>query len=197
MLTPAKQEKGQRGVSHRFPSPVARCVFTVDVVVRLVVAVSRLRVRGSLGIFHGQGMVQAVFQSLVLGVVGRRRLRLLAVTRHETRSNAAQSKQSVSARFSTASDTTSQPVVERSIATAVILLIPRRQPREVHLRVRVHLVILRFRRVFSPASAKQQQQGREQQENCSAHYQRDQSRHRQSTGLCDVRRPNCEGERRN
>lgn len=79
------------------PRAGAFAMFTVDIVIRLVITVARLRVRRSLGVLHGQGMVQTVLQSLVLGVVRRRWLCLLAVTRHEARSDAAQSKQGISA----------------------------------------------------------------------------------------------------
>lgn len=61
-------------------------MFTVDIVIRLMITVSRLRIGRSLRIFESQSVIQAMLQCFIFGIVRRRWLRLLAVSCHETRS---------------------------------------------------------------------------------------------------------------
>lgn len=76
----------------------------------LVITVSGLSVGRTLGVLHGQSVVQTVFQSLVLGVVRWRRLRLASVSSHQARSHAMErKKKSLLSRTGVNNDDCSSP----------------------------------------------------------------------------------------
>lgn len=130
-----------------------------------MVSVAWLRVSWGLGVLHGQSVIQAVLQRFVLRVVGRRRLALLPVSCDEARPYpGTKSKSSIDLRL------------RLNLVAGT------------HLRVRVHLVVLGFGRVFSTTAAKEQEQGGEQQEHGTAHHQSDQSWRGECACLGDIRR---------